>query len=149
MKTGIHIKSCVNVHSQIPTPNLQTNHHLYFSHLGGRGVPMCLLSFPSLRLGAVQFPSPPSFWYFSSIGSFLSSYKYAQVPPKKNRENSLSLSASVMSSSPSGFLKMIYPPSLSPLTSPFTPQTTAAWLSMLPPIPDCKIPRPSFSPYLT
>ena len=149
MKTGIHIKSCTWIFISRFLPQTYKPITTYISPISEEEVFLCA-EFPSLCLRAVQFPSPPSFQYISSIGFFCSSYKYAQVPPKKNREHTkLLLSAYAMFSFPSGFPKMIYPPRLYPLTSPFTPQITAAGLSVLPPIPNCKIPRPSLSPYLT
>lgn len=52
-------------------------------------------------------------------------------------------------SSLSGFLKMIYPLSLYPLTSPLTPKPLRPGSLCSYSIRNCKIPKPSFIPSLT
>ena len=97
----------MNIHPQIPTPNLQTYHHLHSSFLREIGVPVCLMFLflprnnPGFHLFLhlfISYPLAPSSLHIT----------HAQVTPNKHkRKQQIPLSVCTTSFL-SGFLKMIY-----------------------------------------
>ena len=135
----------MNIHPQIPTPNLQTYHHLHSSFLREIGVPGCLMFLflprnnPGFHLFLhlfISYPLAPSSLHIT----------HAQVTPNKHkRKQQIPLSVCTTSFL-SGFLKMIYLYLLLPPSYPEPPQPGSPSSH---PIYDCSIPGLSFNPFVT